>query len=115
MSLALTLAGESIAAGVVMLRSRYMTPLLPCTRFVWDNVPEKVTPSIPWGPVGLAAAPADAPPPVPLGASATAAVPSIRATKNPSAHPGERHIRMRRVMRYGMVVPPWWLVLNVDD
>jgi hypothetical protein len=47
MSLALTREGKSVAEGVVMLRSRYMTPFPPCTSFVWDNVPEKVTPSVP--------------------------------------------------------------------
>ena len=43
MSLAFTREGESVAEGVVMLRSRYMTPFPPCTSFVWDNVPKKVT------------------------------------------------------------------------
>ena len=89
-----------------MLRSRYMTPFPPCTSFVWDNVPEKVTPS-----AHLAAAAATS---GGLECQGHRRGPHYESNKEPQSPRGERSIRAMRVMRCGMVVPPCWLVLSVE-
>ena len=62
-----------------MLRSRYMTPFPPCTSFVWDNVPEKVTPS------ALAAAAATS---GGLGCQGHRRGPHYESNKEPQSPPG---------------------------
>src|ERR1051326_5096423 len=109
MSRARCASADSAVTGAAIVRSRYTTPLLPCTSLDWDSVPVSCTPCGSWLPTARGGS-VNGPFPPPLrascGASTALAVPTTSVAKMHRVARGERMSRQRRVTSGAIGNPP---------